>query len=211
MRVQFIKEQLSFTGDDTAMTTLLLSVTGAFAEVERSLIRERQREGIALARKRGAYRVRARALNAEQVAQLRQRVASGTPKAALARELGVSRETVYQYLRAVPQAERGADHVTVEPGLPERRGEGFLSVEQQGRYSRYTSLVASRLDRSGLPGALKLALLAARSWDSGPGAGIVEVEASRGGRTFNCAPGSDDGLDLRCCTVSTPALSKRRP
>jgi len=81
--VQFVKEQLTFTGEDTAMATLLLSVMGAFAEFERSLIRERQREGIALARKRGAYRGRARALNPEQVEQLRQRVAEGTPKATL--------------------------------------------------------------------------------------------------------------------------------
>jgi len=82
------------------MAALLLSVMGAFAEFERSLIRERQREGIALARKRGAYRGRARALNAEQVAQLRQRAAEGSPKATLTREFGISRETVYQYLRA---------------------------------------------------------------------------------------------------------------
>ena len=98
--MQFVKEQLTFTGEDTAMATLLLSVMGAFAEFERSLIRERQREGIALARQRGAYRGRTRALDAEQVARLRQRVANGTPKAVLAREFGVSRETVYQYLRA---------------------------------------------------------------------------------------------------------------
>lgn len=99
-RVQFVKEQLTFTGEDTAMATLLLSVMGAFAEFERSLIRERQREGIALARKHGAYRGLPRALNAEQATQLRQRVAEGTPKAMLAREYGISRETVYQYLRA---------------------------------------------------------------------------------------------------------------
>jgi len=92
--VQFVKEQLTFTGEDTAMATLLLSVMGAFAEFERSLIRERQREGIALARQRGAYRGRTRALDAEQVAQLRKRVADGIPKATLAREFGVSRETV---------------------------------------------------------------------------------------------------------------------
>ncbi len=100
VRVQFIKEQLTFTGEDTAMATLLLSVMGAFAEFERSLIRERQREGIALARQRGAYRGRARALSTEQVTQLRQRAADGTAKATLAREYGISRETVYQYLRA---------------------------------------------------------------------------------------------------------------
>jgi DNA invertase Pin-like site-specific DNA recombinase len=76
---------------------------GAFAEFERSLIRERQREGIALARKRGAYRGRERALNPEQVGQLRARAAGGTAKATLAREFGISRETVYQYLRATPE------------------------------------------------------------------------------------------------------------
>ena len=47
------------------MATLLLSVLGAFAEFERALIRERQPEGIALARARGAYRGRKPSLTAE--------------------------------------------------------------------------------------------------------------------------------------------------
>jgi DNA invertase Pin-like site-specific DNA recombinase len=102
VRVEFVKEQLTFTGDDTAMATLLLSVMGAFAEFERSLIRERQREGIDLAKKRGAYRGRKRSLSEAQVSQLVQRASSGAAKATLAREFGVSRETVYQYLRAAP-------------------------------------------------------------------------------------------------------------
>jgi len=46
VHIQFIKEGLLFTGDDSPMATLLLSVMGAFAEFERSLIRERQREGV---------------------------------------------------------------------------------------------------------------------------------------------------------------------
>jgi DNA invertase Pin-like site-specific DNA recombinase len=74
---------------------------GAFAEFERALIRERQREGIALAKKRGAYRGRKKALSPEQVADLSQRAAAGDQKAALAREFGISRETLYQYLRTV--------------------------------------------------------------------------------------------------------------
>jgi DNA invertase Pin-like site-specific DNA recombinase len=102
VRVEFVKEQLTFTGDDTAMATLLLSVMGAFAEFERSLIRERQREGIDLAKKRGAYRGRKRSLSEAQVSQLVQRASSGAANATLAREFGVSRETVYQYLRAAP-------------------------------------------------------------------------------------------------------------
>jgi DNA invertase Pin-like site-specific DNA recombinase len=102
VRVQFIKEQLAFTGEDTAMANLLLSVMGAFAEFERALIRERQREGIALDRKRGAYRGRRRSISEEQAVRLRQRAREGVPKTTLARELGISRETVYQYLRAAP-------------------------------------------------------------------------------------------------------------
>jgi len=56
IRIEFVKEGLVFTGEDKPMAQLLLSVMGAFAEFERSLIRERQREGIALAKHRGAYR-----------------------------------------------------------------------------------------------------------------------------------------------------------
>ena len=100
VRVEFVKEQLSFTGDDNAMANLLLNVMGAFAEFERSLIRERQREGIALAKKRGAYRGRIPSLDAARATELREKAASGVSKAALAREFGVSRETVYAYLRA---------------------------------------------------------------------------------------------------------------
>ena len=99
VRIEFVKEHLTFTGDDSPMANLMLSVMGAFAEFERALIRERQREGIALARQRGAYRGRKKALAQEQVAELRQRAAAGENKAQLAREFGISRETLYQYLR----------------------------------------------------------------------------------------------------------------
>ena len=99
VRIEFVKEHLTFTGEDSPMANLMLSVMGAFAEFERALIRERQREGIALAKQRGAYRGRKKALAPEQVAQLRRRAAAGEKKAQLAREFGISRETVYQYLR----------------------------------------------------------------------------------------------------------------
>ena len=99
VRIEFVKEHLTFTGEDSPMANLMLSVMGAFAEFERALIRERQREGIALAKQRGAYRGRKKALSPEQVAELRQRAAAGEQKAKLAREFGVSRETLYQYLR----------------------------------------------------------------------------------------------------------------
>ena len=98
VRIEFLKEHLVFTGEDSPMANLMLSVMGAFAQFERALIRERQREGIALAKQRGAYRGRKRSLSDEQVANLRQCVEAGESKAKVARDFGVSRETVYQYL-----------------------------------------------------------------------------------------------------------------
>jgi DNA invertase Pin-like site-specific DNA recombinase len=60
---------------------------------------ERQREGIAVAKRRGVYRGRKQALSPGQVTQLRQRALAGETKAQLARAFGISRETLYQYLR----------------------------------------------------------------------------------------------------------------
>jgi DNA invertase Pin-like site-specific DNA recombinase len=98
--IQFIKENLTFSGEDSPMANLLLSVMGAFAEFERALIRERQLEGIALAKKRGAYKGRKRALTLDQIQALKVRVASNNEKKSqIARDLGISRETLYQYLK----------------------------------------------------------------------------------------------------------------
>ena len=97
--ISFVKEGLSFTGEDSPMSTLLLSVMGAFAEFERALIKDRQREGIDLAKKRGAYHGRKQALTPAQATEVCRRAATGEPKAALAREFGISRDTVYTYLK----------------------------------------------------------------------------------------------------------------
>ena len=100
VKVTFVKESMTFTGDDSGMSLLMLSLLGAFAEFERSLLLERQREGIAIAKARGAYKGRKPSLTQDQAAQLRARAATGERKAVLAREFGISRETLYQYLRA---------------------------------------------------------------------------------------------------------------
>lgn len=97
--VQFIKENLIFTGEDVPLANLMLSVLGAVAQFERDLIRERQREGIAIAKQRGVYRGRKKSLSPEKAQELRDRVQAGEKKSALAREFNVSRETLYQYLR----------------------------------------------------------------------------------------------------------------
>lgn len=100
--VEFLKESLTFTGEDSPMANLLLTMLGAVAEFERSLIKERQREGIAIAKSKGVYRGRKAALSAEQVEALKaqDKARNGKNRAALAREHGISRETLYQYLRA---------------------------------------------------------------------------------------------------------------
>ena len=98
VRIEFIKEHLTFTGEDSPMANLMLSVMGAFAEFERALIKERQREGIALAKKRGAFKGRKKSLSHAAVEELRQRIAAGVSKSQIAREVGISRETLYKYL-----------------------------------------------------------------------------------------------------------------
>jgi len=99
VKIKFIKENLIFTGEDGAMSNLLLSVMGAFAEFERSLIRERQREGIAIAKKKGLYKGRKPSLSKEQIEELKIRVQNGDRKSDIAKDLKISRETLYQYLR----------------------------------------------------------------------------------------------------------------
>ncbi len=93
VRVEFVKESLTFTGEDSRMNTLLLSMLGVVAEFERSMILERQREGIALAKAAGKYKGRKAALSDA----LRARLANHEPVAALAREYGISRQSVYNY------------------------------------------------------------------------------------------------------------------
>jgi DNA invertase Pin-like site-specific DNA recombinase len=99
IRVQFLKEHLTFTGEDSPMANLMLSILGSIAQFERDLIKEGQREGIALAKQRGAYRGRKRALSTEKLDELCRRVEAGEKKARLAREFGISRQTLYESLR----------------------------------------------------------------------------------------------------------------
>ena len=97
--VEFVKENLRFTGEDSPMANLLLSMLCAVSEFERALILERQREGIQIAKLAGKYKGGQYKLKPEQVADLRSRVAAGAPKAALAREVGISRQSLYSYIQ----------------------------------------------------------------------------------------------------------------
>jgi DNA invertase Pin-like site-specific DNA recombinase len=97
VRVEFVKEAMTFTGDDSPLNTLLLSMLGSAAEFERALILERQREGIAIAKAKGVYKGRKAKLTAEQSEELRDRLGKGESATKLAAEYGISRASVYNY------------------------------------------------------------------------------------------------------------------
>lgn len=96
--VEFVKEARTFTGDDGSDATLMLGVLGAVAQFERSIIKERQREGIAIAKAAGKYRGGQPKLSGDQVAELRRRRDEGAGITDLAVRFDVSRQTVYRYL-----------------------------------------------------------------------------------------------------------------
>jgi len=97
--VKFLKENLVFTNEANSTAKLMLNIMGAVAEFEREMLLERQREGIALAKAEGKYRGGKFKLKAAQVADLRKRATAGENKAALARELNISRQSLYSYLQ----------------------------------------------------------------------------------------------------------------
>lgn len=93
-------------GLDTAGPTgqLMANLLGAIAEFERSLMLERQREGIAEAKRRGKYRGRAPTARAKagEVTKLR---GQGLGAAKIAQTLGISRASVYRVLAETAAAE----------------------------------------------------------------------------------------------------------
>lgn len=99
--VRFVKEALTFTADTkNPMNNLMLSMMGAFAEFERAVIRERQREGIELAKAEGRMKGRPAALTPDQVKAIKERAQKGESKVALAAEFNVTRSTLYAALKA---------------------------------------------------------------------------------------------------------------
>jgi DNA invertase Pin-like site-specific DNA recombinase len=94
-------ENLRYTNDPNDLYgKLILSVLGSFAEFERSLIRQRQLEGIEAAKKKGVYTGRKRALSPSEIVDLQKKAAAKKAvKSKIAREYGITRETLYQYLK----------------------------------------------------------------------------------------------------------------
>lgn len=103
--IQFVKENITFTAESTPMDNLMLQLMGAFAQFERSIILERQKEGIKLAALQGKYKGRVHKLNLEQTYALRKAWQDGLypSKVALGKAFGISRQAVYRYLKQVHQ------------------------------------------------------------------------------------------------------------
>ncbi len=101
VEVRFHTEGLTFNANASAndpMQMLLFQVMGAFAQFERSLIRERQREGIAAAKAAGKHLGRRAVMTEAHIADARARRAAGESATDLAKAFGVSRATLYQNL-----------------------------------------------------------------------------------------------------------------
>jgi DNA invertase Pin-like site-specific DNA recombinase len=94
--VRFLKEGLTFDG--SAHADFLLGIFGSVAQFERALIRERQQEGIEIAKAEGKYKGRAPKLNEEQQNTVRQLKAEGVTVAEISRRFNISRQAIYRYL-----------------------------------------------------------------------------------------------------------------
>ncbi len=104
--IEFTKENLRFCGDNTPMAYLLLNIMGSIAEFERELIRERQLEGIAIAKRAGKYRREKKVLQGEKIEQINALMLTRKTKTAIAKELGISRFTLYNYLARIRSSEK---------------------------------------------------------------------------------------------------------
>ena len=94
--VHFHKENMTFSSDTNPMQALMFQMLGAFAEFERSMIKERQAEGIAAAIDNGVKFGATAKLTPKQVEALKARVAQGGDKSKIAKEFGISRPTLYK-------------------------------------------------------------------------------------------------------------------
>lgn len=123
--IRFISENLTFSGDadkDDPISTLQMHLLGSFAQFERSIIRKRQREGIAKAKSAGRYKGRTPAINRDDV---KRRLEMELPVSQIAREMGISRTTVYNIA-----SELGYSTSSAGPRLEGARPDGQNAATQ---------------------------------------------------------------------------------
>jgi len=96
--VNFVKNNLIFSGKDSPMSKFQLSLLGALAEFEREIILERQREGIAQAKRMGKYKGRKSKFSPDVSDKIKTLMETRDPKSKIAQQLQISRYTLYRYL-----------------------------------------------------------------------------------------------------------------
>lgn len=96
--VHFIKENLKFTGERDHLQELMLNMLGSFYQFERSIMLERQREGIALAKAKGKYKGRRKTIDDDEI---RKMLADGNSIRMTATMLGVSMSSVQRAKKAI--------------------------------------------------------------------------------------------------------------
>lgn len=146
VRVRFAKEGLTFGDTSDPCAVLMLSVMGAVAEFERSLLLERQAEGIAVAKAKGVYKGRVPSLDDDRAEVLATRLAEGESASALAHEFGVSRATVYNTRKRQPWSEEhviAADDFYREHGLLDAKSPEVVALAD--RLGRVATAVAMKL------------------------------------------------------------------
>ncbi len=111
--VRFLKESLAFDG--SAQADFLLGIFGSVAQFERALIKERQAEGIAVARRAGKYKGRKPKLSEDQKVAVRDLHAEGVGVSEIARRFNATRPLIYRVLNAgkAPKAEKQAEQELV--------------------------------------------------------------------------------------------------
>lgn len=97
VQLHFHKEGLVFTSEKNHTQDLMLSMMGAVAQFERSMIRERQAEGIAKAKAAGVYRGRRKTVDDEAI---RAEISGGLSFRKAAEKLGVGLSTVQRAMRS---------------------------------------------------------------------------------------------------------------
>ena len=98
--VKFLKEGLTFEHDESnPISNLMMTMLGAISEFERQLIRERQAEGIAIAKANGKYKGRKPKINKNQLEHINEQLESGISKAEISKTLGISRQTLHKYIK----------------------------------------------------------------------------------------------------------------
>jgi DNA invertase Pin-like site-specific DNA recombinase len=102
IEIRFTTERLTFVREDrdSGLSKFMLTLLAAVAEIERTRSRVRQMQGIVIAKGKGIYKGRQRALDIDDIARLKVQIKDGSiPKAALAREYGISRRALYNYMK----------------------------------------------------------------------------------------------------------------